>query len=173
MGGPPETARDAPDVIDYLAGVAPDSPLARLRAWRPDVVRHAQGSYQAVLEPDDPAGVSRRERELIALRVAALTPDPALTAWHRDRLRALGATEADLAAIANGPVTTLAPREQALLRHTDLLTREPGAATPADLAALKEAGFGPREIVTIAQLIAYASFAVRVLAGLRVLGEEG
>lgn len=173
MGGPPETARAAPDVIDSLAGVAPDSSLARLRARRPDVVRHAQGSYQVLLDPDDPAEVSRREREAIALRVATLTPDPALAAWHRDRLRALGATDAELDAIADGLVATLSPRDRAILRHTELLTREPGAATPDDLAALQEAGLGPPEIVTIAQLIAYESFAVRALAGLRALAEEG
>ena len=67
---------DDGDLINRLAGLAPDAPLAHLREAKPEVVRHAQGSYRALLEPDDPAGVSRREREMIGLRVAALTPDP-------------------------------------------------------------------------------------------------
>jgi CMD domain protein len=160
------------DVIDQLAGIAPGSPLAELRARRPDVVRHAQGSYLALLEPDDPGGVSRREREAVALRVALLTPSTAVAAWHRGRLRALGASDAEVAAIERFPEgDILSPREAAIVRHTDLLTRDPGAATPADIAALKSAGLSPREIVTIAQLIAYVSFSVRVLAGLRALKE--
>ncbi len=40
------TEDDAPDVMNRLADIAADSPLGRLRAERPDVVRAAQGSYQ-------------------------------------------------------------------------------------------------------------------------------
>ena len=161
------------DPIDRLAGIAPGSPLARLRAQRPEVARHAAGSFLALLEPDDPGGVSRREREAIALRVAVLTPSPPIAERHRARLRALGADDAALVAIEQFPHgAALAPREAAILRHTDRLTLEPGAATPARIAELKAAGLGPRDIVTIAQLIAYLSFEARVLAGLRLLAEE-
>jgi CMD domain protein len=171
----PSTSSDADtrDIINELAGIVPDSPVGQLRAQRPDVVRAAQGSYRALLEPDDPAGVSRREREMIALRVALLTPSPTVAAWHRDRLRALGASDADLAAIEQFPAgTVLSPREAAILRYADRLTREPGTARPEHIADVKAAGLGPRDIVTIAQLIAYMSFAVRLLAGLRLLAEE-
>lgn len=160
------------DVINRFAGLTSDSPLGQLRAQRPAVARHAQGSYQALLEPDDPAGVSRYERELIALRVAVLTPSPPLAAWHRARLSDLGASEAALAAVERFPDgPPLSPREAAIVRHTDRLTLEPGAAGPAQIAELKAAGLHPRDIVTIAQLIALLSFQVRVLAGLRVLAE--
>ena len=167
------TDTDTRDSINELAGIAPDSPVGQLRAERPEVVRAAQGSYRALLEPDDPAGVSRREREMIALRVAVLTPSPTVAASHRDRLRTLGATDADLAAIEQFPDGAgLSPRETAILRYTDRLTREPGTARPEHIAAVKAAGLSPRDIVTIAQLIAYMSFAVRLLAGLRLLAEE-
>jgi len=167
-------AVETADVINRLAGLAPDSPLARLRAQRPDVMRYAQSSYRTLLEPDDPAGVSRYERELIALRVAVLTPDPAVAAWQRERLATLGASEEVLAAVERFPDgAALGARETAILRHTDRLTLEPGAARPVHLAELKAAGLGPRDIVTIAQLIAFLSFEVRVLAGLRLLAEEG
>jgi CMD domain protein len=171
----PSTSPDADtrDIINELAGIVPDSPVGQLRAQRPDVVRAAQGSYRALLEPDDPAGVSRREREMIALRAALLTPSPTVAAWHRDRLRALGASDVDLAAIEQFPAgTVLSPREAAILRYADRLTREPGTARPEHIADVKAAGLGPRDIVTIAQLIAYMSFAVRLLAGLRLLAEE-
>lgn len=166
------TEGDAPDVINRLAGIAADSPLGRLRAERPDVVRAAQGSYQALLEPDDPGGVSRDERAMIALRVALLTPSPPVAAWHRDRLHDLGADDAALAAIERFPAGPALPaRAAAILRYTDRLTRHPGAATPAHIAELKAVGLGPRDIVTISQLIAYLSFAARALVGLRLLAE--
>src|SRR4051812_22337981 len=47
------------DVIDEAAGLPPESPLAQLRRRRPDVVRHAQGSYEAVFEPADDGGIGR------------------------------------------------------------------------------------------------------------------
>jgi CMD domain protein len=169
----PSPDADTQDTINELAGIAPGSPVGQLRAQRPDVVRAAQGSYRALLEPDDPAGVSCREREMIALRVALLTPSPVVAAWHRDRLRSLGASDADLDAIAQFPDgMALSPREAAILRYADRLTREPGTARPEHIADAKAAGLGPRDIVTIAQLIAYMSFAVRLLAGLRLLAEE-
>jgi CMD domain protein len=177
MANPPETATEsaaaeATDVISRLAGVTAGSPLAQLRAQRPEVARFAEGSYQALLEPSDPAGVSRYERELIALRVAVLTLSRAVADWHRERLRRLGATDAAVAAIEHFPEGTgLSSREAAMIRHTDLLTNAPGDATPEHIAALKAVGLGPRDIVTIAQLISFESFQVRVLAALRLLGE--
>jgi CMD domain protein len=169
---PEQAAAQATDVISRLAGLTAESLLAQLRAQRPDVARYAEGSYRALLEPDDPAGVSRFEREMIALRVAILTPSQSVATWHRERLRGLGASDAAIAAIEHFPEgEALSPRAAAILRHTDLLTLAPADATPAHIAALKAVGLGPRDIVTIAQLISFESFQVRVLAALRLLGE--
>jgi CMD domain protein len=162
-----------PDIINDLAGIAEGSPLHQLRSRRQDVARYAQGSYLALLEPEDPAGVSRYERDLIALRVATLSSSPALAEHHRARLRQLGAGDESIAAIEqfpNGPA--LPDRQAALLRHADLLTTDPGGASKAAIADLRAQGLGARDIVTIAQLIAFLSFQTRLLDGLRVLAEE-
>lgn len=161
------------DVIDQIAGIAPGSRLAELRASKPQIVHYAESSYRVLLEPEDPAGVSLVERAMIALRVAYLTPSEAAATWYRDRLRDLGADTPKIAAIEGlAERAILTPREAAVLRHTDILTQEPGNATAGDLAALKSVGLGPRDIVTISQLIAFVSFQVRILAGLRQFAEE-
>jgi CMD domain protein len=162
----------ADDVIDRMAGVAAGSRLAAVRATRPEVVRAAQASYDLLLAPADPAGVSLVERALIALRVAALTPSALGVAWYRARLRDLDADPAMAAAVETGDPAGLPPRLAAIMRHADQLTRSPGAATPADLAALTATSLTPADIVTIAQLIAFVSFQVRVVAGLRALAED-
>ena len=167
----PGTGANA-DVIDRLAGIAPGSKLAQLRAERPVLVAATQGSHQALFEPDDLGGVSHRERDGLALRIAVLTPSPELVAWHRERLQAQGEDAATIAAFERGPVGAgLTTREVALLRHADILANTPGQATPADIAALKTVGFSPRDIVTISQLIAFVSFQARLLVGLRLVGE--
>jgi CMD domain protein len=166
----PNTTND-PDLLNQWAGIMPDSPLMHLRAERADVTSAAQRSYQVLLEPDDPAGVSRAEREMIALRVAILTSCAPLMRWHRQRLSDQGASDETIAAIEQFPAgPTPTARERAVLEYVDRLTRTPGAATPEHLADLKAAGLAPRDIVTIAQLIALLSFEVRVLTGLRLLG---
>jgi len=161
------------DVIEQLAGITPGSKLAQLRAERPVLVKATQGSHEALFEPEDLGGVSHRERDGLALRVAVLTPSPKLVAWHRARLTGQGEGAATIAAFGQGPDGAgLTTREVALLRHADILANTPGEATPANIAALKAAGFTPRDIVTISQLIAFVSFQARLLVGLRLVGEE-
>jgi CMD domain protein len=167
-----EASASPPDVINHLAGVAAGSALAELRNQRPDVAKHAQGSFATLLEPDDPADLSHCERDLVALRVAISSTDPMLAAYHRERLEALGVATAKIAAVASFPATNaFTPREAAILQHVDLLTNEPRAASPEQMAALQDAGLTTPAIVTLAQLVAYLSFEVRLLAGLRILGE--
>ncbi len=166
------TPDDLIDVIDRMAGVTAGSPVAQARAQRPDVVRHAQRSYEALLAPPDPADLSLVERAQIALRVASLTPSAPGIAWYRARLADLGEDGAAITAIEhfpNGPAVS--PRLAAILRHADRLTTAPGTATPAHLSELRAAGLSPATIVTLTQLIAFVSFQVRVVAGLRALME--
>jgi CMD domain protein len=162
-----------PDLLDQLAAIQPDSPLAQLRGQRPDVARYTQGSYLALLEPTDPTGVSRLERELIALRVAVLNTSQPLIDFHRQRLAELRATTTQIAAAERAPVEDgLTPRQAAILRHVDLVTTEPRAATPVQLAELQAHGLSTADIVILAQLIAFLNFQVRLLAGLQLLAEE-
>ena len=55
---------------------------------------------------------------------------------------------------------------------SSLVATAPGSATRADLDALRDAGLTPRDIVTIAQIVAFVSYQVRVVAGLRALAAE-
>jgi CMD domain protein len=167
---PVSAATGIPDAIDALAGISPNTPLHQLRNRRPDPRRYAQGSYLALLEPEDPAGVSRYEREMIALRVAVLTSNQPLVEHHRERLQAQGGEDEAIAAIEQFANGAYAPREAAILRYVDRLTLEPRAAGEESMRDLQAAGLTTPEIVTIAQLIAFLSFQIRLLAGLHALG---
>jgi CMD domain protein len=64
----------------------------------------------------------------------------------------------------------LGARLTAALEHAHLLVFRPRDAASADMKALLAAGWSNTGIVTFSQLVAFLSFQVRVITGLRVLG---
>lgn len=66
----------------------------------------------------------------------------------------------------------LGPRLAAAFEHMHLLLFHPRDAAPAALQALLDAGWSTTGIVTLSQLAAFLSFQIRVVAGLRVLGQR-
>ena len=160
------------DVINELAGVDAESRLGKMRADRIETFEFAQGSFLALLEPGDPAGVSRLERESIALRVATLERSQALIDFHTDRLLAQGADESYIASIVDFPEGFKGDdRLRAIVKHVDLLTCSSRNGSPGAIANLKAAGLTDRDIVTVSQLIAYLSYEIRLIATLRALQE--
>jgi CMD domain protein len=61
------------------------------------------------------------------------------------------------------------PRLGAALAQAHMLTLHPRDARPEALQALLDAGLTTTEIVTLSQLVAFLSFQIRVVAGLRLL----
>src|SRR5437660_501716 len=156
------------DVIDGLMGIAPDSPLGKLRHERPDVVKHLQGSDDVIFSPTDDGGLTRAERAAAALRIATLLRDALLSEHYRTRLAMLD-PDGTLARTVEGGARITEPRWDAILAHVDLVTRGPGSAERKDIDNLLAAGLSSHAIVSLAQLIAYVNFQSRVLAGLRML----
>ena len=64
---------------------------------------------------------------------------------------------------------SLGARLSAGLEHAHLLVFHPRDASPAALQALLDAGWSTTDIVTLSQLVAFLSFQIRVVAGLRAL----
>jgi len=165
-------AGTAPDLLNALAGIEAGSPMAALRGQRAEIAGFIQASYDALLEPANEAGVSRVERGLIAYRIARLEGSQPLIAYYREYLaRQEAPAELVAASEKENLGAPLSSRIVAVLEHVDRLTKEPGVATPDDLAGLKAQGLNDANIVTISQLIAFLSFQVRALVGLQLLAE--
>jgi CMD domain protein len=161
------------DFVDVAAGLSPLSPVVALRRQRAAFVRHTQGSYDVLIMPADPAGVSLIERAAVALRVASIERDVALLAHYRARLEALGVGRGAVAAAeGGGGATDVPPRLVAILDHATVVTTAPGSASQARLDALRDVGLAPRDIVAIAQVVAFVSYQVRVVAGLRAMVQD-
>ncbi|HEY7540846.1 MAG TPA: CMD domain protein [Methylomirabilota bacterium] len=63
----------------------------------------------------------------------------------------------------------LGPRLVAALEHTHMLVFHPRDAAPGSLQALLDAGWTTTDIVTLSQIVAFLSFQIRVVIGLRTL----
>jgi len=192
-----------PDVIDTLAGLAPDSPLARIRDRKPVTRQHAQASYRALFEPADTGDVTLQERFALAAFVAGLhaqdeaaefysaglgrtAPPSAFTSALNAEI-ARGRTSGPYGAYPKGPLSNedvsgltytvsgevLGPRLSAALAHVHMLVFHPRDANPAALQALLDAGWSNAGIVTLSQLVAFLAFQIRAAAGLRTLARMG
>jgi CMD domain protein len=66
----------------------------------------------------------------------------------------------------------LSPRLAAAFEHVHLLVYHPRDATPVALQALLDAGWSTTDIVTLSQIVAFLSFQIRVVTGLRTLARR-
>ena len=160
-------------LIETLAGVSAGSPVAEALTERSAIMAMSQASHDAVLLPREPGGISHAERAALAARMAQWSADAALAAHYRDLLGRAGES-ADLTAVASGVAVDelgASARLAAITRHADILTKTVKDASRADIEALKAAGVSEPDIVRLAELAAFVNYQVRVIAGLRLLGE--
>ena len=153
-------------VVARAAGISAESPLAGVLSGRSDILELTEKSHDAAIRPRQPGGLAHSERAALACRIARLNNEAAL-AQHYENLMGGGVQAiADTGFDGGGD-----PRLKVILRHTDLVAVNPKEAVSGDIAALKSAGIGEADIVRLSQLIAFVSYQVRVVAGLRLMAE--
>ena len=195
------------DIINLLAGIAANDPLDGLRDHRAQAKENAQLSFEALLEPADPKGVSFRDRYAVAAFTAGLLGSARAEEFYRDLLRdedesvswAVAelldeATAAD--SVRRGPygdfesqalagenvpgpwftaaeatAERLGEKLMAGLEFAHLLVLHPRDSRPGHLALLLEAGWDEDDIVTLAQLVSFLNFQIRISTGLAALTE--
>lgn len=186
------------DVIDHLVGIAPGSAMAAIRAQRVQARDNAQNSYLALFKPDIATAFSMVERFAVAVFVVELHRQPDIAAFYATGLTrqadggallpaitadaGRGLTEGPYGRFPAGPLSVddsegpsftagsaLGPRLAAALAHAHMLVFHPRDASPAALRALEAAGWSVDGIVTLSQLVAFLSFQIRVVVGLRAL----
>lgn len=159
-----ENGMDNP-IIETIAGVGGHPALASIVAGLNELMRAGQANCDAVLSPREPGGISHSLRLALACRIARLNGDARLAAHYQADLGSAESALADPTALPPAD-----PRQAAMLRHVDLVTRSPREATRRDIDALREAGVAEADIVRLSQVIAFVNYQLRVIAGLRLLG---
>lgn len=184
------------DVIDTLAGIAGGSPLDTIRRTRrPTAREHAQKSYDSLFAPADFGGFSAAERHAVAVFIAGLHGQDAIKTFYAGKAGNMAAIDGEIAAartkgpygvFPKGPLSkedtagpihrvadknraVLGPRLAAAFEHVHMLVFHPRDADARSLQSLLDAGWTATQIVTLSQLVAFLSFQIRVVAGLKVL----
>lgn len=159
----------SPDTIDSLLDLKPGMSAYAARHEREKVVVATQGSEQGLFDPALP-GLSIEERLLAALLACALTPAEELMHEYAARLKRLGTAQELIACVCSADLKSIAStRLKSILTFTQTLITDPVRADKHALLTLKEDGLSTPEIVTLAQLIAFVSYQVRLAAGLRAM----
>ncbi len=153
-------------VVARAAGVSSTSPLAGVLAGRADLMDLTENSHEASLRPNRPGGLSHSERAALGCRIAKLNDEQVLAA-HYESLMDADNRELAETGFTGGDDSRL----KAMIRHTDLVTVDPKSAVAGDISALKAAGLEDADIVRLSQLIAFVSYQIRVVAGLRLMAE--
>jgi len=149
------------DMIDRAAGLEPGDPLHSARRFRAKVVEASQASHDALLLlPVE--GLSPADRLRVAAHVCHLAGAASLEQHYVERL-----------ADAPDRDESSTPALPAMLTFAAALTTDPRLGDRAALQALRDAGLGDAAIVALAQLVAFLSYQLRVVAGLQAMQSAG
>jgi len=153
-------------IVARASGISADSPLAGVLSSRSDILELTENSHDASLRPKQPGGLSHSERAGLAYRITKRNNETALMRHYEQLFGVDSQTLADTS--FDGGTDA---RKKAMIRHTDLVTIDPKDAVIEDVAALSAAGLDDADIVRLSELIAFVSYQVRVVAGLRLMAE--
>ena len=145
------------DVIDTAAGLDAADPLSNLRRFRVKVVDATQASHDALLA-QPVAGLSPADRIRVAIHVCDTAGASSLRRHYAELLEKDSGKEE--------PPSSALP---ALMHFAAMLTTNPRHGDRAAVGSLKAAGLDDAAIVALAQLVAFLSYQVRVVAGLQAL----
>ncbi len=120
-----------------------------------------------------PGGLSRRQREIIAVVVSRENRCDYCVAHHREAL-ARYVSDADLLdAICSGAQTPeLAPADRELMIYAANLTRTPIAVSIGDIQRLRDCGLAEADILLANLIVSYFNFVNRIALGLGVAFTE-
>ena len=171
------------DLIDQLAGLSAGDSVHKLRHWRDKVALATEGSYAGIFGANRNgngndnghmylAGLTLAERLLVAFYICVLTPSPALAKHYLRRITSLNEKPlpAALDALRADNLTAIeGTRLKAILGFARTLTLTPISGDKALLHSLPAAGLDTPSVVALAQLIAFLSYQIRLLAGVQAM----
>ena len=143
------------------------SNILKVHSLNPEAMRDHLGLYMTIMFGK--SGLSRAEREAIAVVVSANNDCEYCVSHHLEALKRYIKDEETLSLLAAADgLETLEPRLSNIVRHAEKLTDVPGAMTESDLGELRAVGLSDRDILDLTLITAYFNFVNRIALGLGV-----
>ena len=115
------------------------------------------------------SGVSREEREMIAVTVSTLNRCAYCVAHHSDALNRYWRDSARVEQFSkNFRGLDLPERMRVILEYAEALTLSPARVLEAHVQAMKEAGLSDSEVLTVNLVVSYFNFVNRIAEGLGI-----
>ena len=116
-----------------------------------------------------PSGLSREEREMVAVVVSAIDQCPYCILHHGKALNHYWKDEERLARFIDDPRSVdVSPRMRSVLDYAVQLTERPAGIEQSDIAGLREVGLSDEEILSLNLIVSYFNFVNRIAMGLGV-----
>ena len=139
--------------------------VLRLYALRPTHLLAWNAHYEELMKGD--SGLTKAEREMIAVVVSVANDCAYCTAAHSAALRKLTRDPALADAIAADPASApVEPRVHAMLAYAVKLTVQPREMSEADVRALRDAGWTDEDVMDVAEVTGVFNMSNRMASGL-------
>lgn len=145
--------------------------ILKVHSLRPAALRAHLALYMDLLFAA--GGLSRRQRELLAVVASRENGCAYCVAHHREALSRYISDAGLLDALAQGnDLSELDAPDAALCAYAAKLTRAPDTMSEHDVADLRTAGFADGDILLANLIVAYFNFVNRIALGLGVVFDE-
>lgn len=158
-------------VVLRSVGITAEHPLAGAISGRDKIMDLTQKSHDAVLRPRECGGLSHAVRAALACRIAKHNSESVLADHFQGMI---GSGDGAQAASRIADVTFDGADDswlKAILAYADLVTVMPKNADAPDIEKLQSAGLPDADIVRLSELVAFVSYQIRLVAGLRLMAE--
>jgi len=143
------------------------SNILKVHSLNPEALARHLDLYMTLMFGD--SGLSRAEREAIAIVVSASNECRYCVNHHAEALRRYLKDEDTLEMLMNAEgLETLHPRLSNIVRHAEKLTSAPDAMTESDLDELRAVDLSDHDILDLTLIVAYFNFVNRIALGLGV-----
>ena len=156
-------------IVGAGAGIAPGDPVHGALEARADIMAMTEEAHDASLTPAEPGGLSHAERAALAVRIARLSGADGLVGHYETLMDKAGCDKATAALADPASGGAGDGRRSALLAYVDQAAVSPREATADDIVQMQAAGIEDADIVRLAELVAYLSYQIRLVAGLKLI----
>ena len=150
------------------AGISMPTTLKEVLLTRSDLITLSQQAHDACLRPNDPGGISYTNRAALAGRIAMLHEECGLADYYK----AMIPTDDSATNIVDPSIALSCSKAvEAMIKHADIVTTDPKNVGPKSIRTLESAGVSTTDLVRLSEIIAFMNYAIRVLKGIRLMGE--